>query len=162
MGTRPTLWYPPKGFIDIFIIDACPNNPILRFIKQHMAELVNMLIKCRTRIDGKNFKKIKPWFVFMPIAIFASRMRWYDILRSVSLWFTKGRESECREIQVYNNCVSSIWRRYPADVCGEIVNVEFEGVILPIYKEYDVLLKGTYGNYMEIPKTLHTHGIVNN
>jgi lipopolysaccharide cholinephosphotransferase len=160
MGTRPTLWYPPKGYIDIFIMDTCPNNPFLRFIKQHMAEFINMLIKCRTRIEGKNFKKPKIWFVFMPIAIFASRMRWYDILRNVSLWFTKGKESKCREIQVYNECVSSIWHRYPVDACNEIVNVDFEGLYLPIYKGYDALLKVRYGNYMELPKEFHTHGIV--
>lgn len=160
MGTRPALWYPPKGYIDIFILDACPNNPVLRFIKQHMAEVVNLLIKCRTRIDGRVFQKPKPWFILMPIAIFASRLTWHKVLRNVSLWFTRGKESESKEWQVYNECVSSIWHRYPAEAMSEIVIVDFEGLHLPIYKGYDALLKVRYGNYMELPQVLHTHGIV--
>ena len=159
MGTRPALWYPPKGYIDIFIFDACPNNAILRFIKQHVAEFVNILIKCRTRIDGRLFSKPKAWFLFMPIAVCASRLTWHKVLRKVSLWFTKGKEDQSREWQVYNECVSSIKNRYPADAMKEIVNIEFEGYLFPIYEGYDALLKVCYGNYMELPKTLHIHGI---
>lgn len=160
MGTRPTLWYPPMADIDIFIFDASPNNLFLRFIKQHMTELVNMLIKCRTRIDSKNLGKPKLWFVFIPIAILASRKTWYNILRNVSLWFTKGKENQSKEWQVYNECVSSIWHCYPADAMRKIVYVEFEGYIFPVYEGYDTLLRLRYGEYMQLPSQTINHGII--
>ena len=68
-GTRCVMWYPPFAYIDVFVVDACPNNPFLRFIKQHTAEVVNMLIKARTRLSARNFSKPKLWFVFMPFSL---------------------------------------------------------------------------------------------
>ena len=159
-GTRPTLWYPPMADIDIFIFDASPNAPLFRWIKQHMAELVNMLIKCRTRIDGRKFSNPKAWFLFIPIAVLASKETWYKVLRNVSLWFTKGNECQSKEWQVYNECVSSIWHRYPASAMQEIVYVEFEKHLFPVYGGFDALLRVRYGEYMELPTQTVNHGII--
>lgn len=39
----------------------------------------------------------------------------------------------------------------PASVYKESIGHEFEGHLLPVPKEYDLLLKTIYGNYMELP-----------
>lgn len=160
MGSRPVLWYPPYADIDIFIIDEAPNNPILRFIKQHIAEFVNIMIKCRTRIDGKTIGRLKPWFVFIPFAILCSKKKWYDVLYKVMRLFPNGGKDVSKEFQVYNDCVSSIKLRYPYNSINDIVEVEFEGYYFPIYVGYDVLLKITYGDYMKLPNEIRNHGIV--
>ena len=158
MGTRPSLWYPPFADIDLFIFDFAPNNKLLRFIKQHVAEFVNIMIKCRTRIDGDSIGKFKPWFIFIPFACICSKKKWYNILRTVSLWFTKKNESE--ESQVYNECVSSIYHCYPSKSIQDVTYVEFEGYLFPIYSDYDSLLRIRYGEYMQLPKSIQNHGFI--
>lgn len=160
MGTRPTIWHSPGSDIDIFILDKAPNNFILRFLKQHLAELINMIIKCRVRIDNKKYGKIKPWFIFMPISILMSKKNWYFVLNKVSTLFVKN-DVNYKEMQVYNECVSSIWHKYPSDAMQNIVCVDFEDVQLPIYSGYDKLLKVRYGNtYKELPNVIKNHGFV--
>lgn len=159
MGTRPTIWNAPGSDIDIFILDKAPNNFFLRFIKQHLAELINMMIKCRVRIDSKNYGNIKPWFIFIPISILLSKKSWYTILNKVSTLFVKN-DGDYKEMQVYNECVSSIWHRYPSKCMEEIIYTNYEGYNFPIYKGYDLLLKSRYGNYMKLPNVINNHGFV--
>ena len=161
-GTRCVMWYPPFAYIDVFVVDACPNNPFLRFIKQHTAEVVNMLIKARTRLSARNFSKPKLWFVFMPFSLILTGGGWHNVLRRVSGWFTCGKESKCLQVQVYNECVSSIWHRYPSSAFSQIVYADFEGIKLPIPVGYEELLRVRYGDYMSLPKKLHVHGFLDN
>lgn len=46
--------------------------------------------------------------------------------------------------------------RCRADV-AETVRIPFEGVLLPVPKGYDHYLRLIYGDYMQVPKSFHTH-----
>lgn len=158
-GTRCVMWYPPYAYIDIFVYDTSPENRLLKAIKQHTAEIVNMLIKCRSRIDKRDFRRPKAWFLFMPLSLLASTPTWHHALKRVSTWFSMGGG---KHVQVYNDCVSAIWRTFPASASADILYADFEGFRLPIPAGYDVLLHLRYDDYMSIPKTLHVHGFVDN
>lgn len=154
-GTRPTIWYHPYSLIDIFVLDDCPNNKFLRSVKQHAAEMINMIIKAKSRLNRRCFKNPKIWFVFMPIAILLPLGKWYKLLRRVSMWFSKS--SKCDSYGVYNECVSQIWRTYSKEYFKKINTLEFEGCLFPVPSEYDAILRCRYGNYLKLPKELHTH-----
>ena len=159
MGIRPELWSPPFAYIDIFIIDNCPNNPIKSWIKQHAAEIISMILKCRVRIDSKVFSKPKAWFVFMPIALLGTKTYWQKTLERVSKWFV-GKDVPSENVSVYNECVSQIYHKYPS-YAWDVDYVLFEGHKFPAPKGFDVILTEKYGDYMTLPSTIHEHGIVN-
>lgn len=105
MGIRPELWSPPFAYIDIFILDSCPDNRLLRYIKLIIALLLYYIVKARGRIDSnsrKAWKKLRPWYIFIPVAIFASYSKWHNCLTSVSQWFQNKASSS---YQVYNDCL---------------------------------------------------------
>ena len=50
-------------------------------------------------------------------------------------------------------------------IIDEIIDVEFEGRNFMMYKEYDKLLRVTYGDYMQLPlpenrKPVHSNGAI--
>ncbi len=161
MGIRPELWSPPFAYIDIFILDKCPDNFLLCFIKESVAKFIHAMIKCRGRIDKHNFGKFKPYFVLAPISIICSSNGWRKIYHKISCWFTK---NDSKRVQVYNECFSGIKRKYPAghDVWNPI-EAKFEGYKFLIPQGWNKLLTIRYGDYMTLPKEeeIYTHNIVN-
>ena len=161
MGIRPELWSPPFACIDIFILDICPDNYLYKYIKLFVALSLYSIIKCRGRIDSNNkkdWKKLRPWYIFIPVAIFASYSKWHNCLTQVSQWFHNKASSS---YQVYNDCLKGYFKSYKKTDCCSIAKIEFEGYNFPVFTGYDSLLKVYYGNYMQLPKHLHEHGIVN-
>lgn len=154
-GTRPTIWFHPYSLIDIFVLDECPNNNFLKFTKQHLAELVNMIIKAKSRLNGRRFSNPKAWFVFMPIAALLPIELWYKLLRNVSLLFTKN--FKCDFWGVYNECVSQIWRTYSKKDFQGSKRIVFEDAQFPVPIQYDNVLRNRYGDYLTLPKNLHIH-----
>lgn len=160
MGARPELWAAPYGYIDIFILDKSPDNRLLRFIKQTAAIIVSCLMKCRGRIDANNsriWKRVRPWYIFLPLSIIHTSDKWKQILERVSLWFDSAKSTH---LQCYNNCVGGIGLLYTYQSCRQYVDMEFEGVKLPLFKGYNMMLKTSYGNYMQLPKSIHNHPLI--
>jgi len=160
MGIRPTIWMAPFAYIDIFVLDASPENIIARKIKQWLAELCYCLVKCRGRIDGGSIKGFKPWYVFLPMAILAPKNKWDKLWRKVSMW--KNDDNRCKKVQAFNNILSYISQRFEKTDLEGYVYVDYEGHRLPVFKGYDNMLKVSYGDYMSLPKNLHIHGFVDN
>lgn len=156
MGIRPELWSPPFAHIDIFILDNSPDNFLYKYIKLFFALSLYSIIKCRGRIDSNNkktWRKLRPWYIFIPVAIFASYSKWHNCLTSVSQWFQNKASS--------SYCLSGYFKSYKKTDCCSFAKIEFEGYNFPIFAGYDSLLKVSYGNYMELPNHIHEHGIVN-
>lgn len=161
MGIRPELWSPPFAYIDIFILDNCPDNRFLSFIKESAVMFVYSMIKCRGRIDNGRFGKFKPYFLLAPISLFKNIDQWKQIYKRVSLWLNK-RE---KRLQVYNGNLSDMTLKFPSDkTIWKPVRKEFEGSLLIVPQGYDELLRICYGDYMQIPKenNRRVHGIVDN
>lgn len=160
MGIRPELWSPPFAYIDIFILDPSPDNIILRYIKQVAAEIAYCLVKARGRIDSNNskvIKKIRPWYLFIPFALFAKETRWKTIMNNVALWFSNSKSSY---YQCYNCSFAGIKQRLRKVDCETIGLIEFENYNFPCFMGYDSLLTVSYGDYMKLPSKLHIHGTI--
>lgn len=163
MGIRPELWSPPFAHIDIFIIDACPNNNVLAKIKEWIIRFVYVMIKLRGRYNTKKYGQYRKLIFLMPIALCHSIDGWKSIYRRVAQWFTPQGTYSTSRIQCYNETMSGLKRRYKNDVCNEPAYAYFEGHLFPIPAKYDEVLKVCYKDYMSIPDAthIHAHNIVN-
>lgn len=160
-GIRPELWSPPFAYIDIFILDQCPDNAFLSFIKENAAKFLHVMVKCRSRINSPSFGKFKPYFIFAPLALLMTTEQWQNLYENVSLWFNW----KSKKLQIYNNCFRNISDKYSSSTeIWQPVEIEFEGHWYYAPQGYDTLLKKDYGDYMLIPKRKdrRVHGIVEN
>lgn len=162
LGIRPELWSPPFAYIDIFIIDACPNNNALAIIKEWLIRFIYIMIKLRGRIMTKKWGKYKKVIFLVPIALLYSIDGWKKSYKSVAQWFTPRGTYTTSRIQCYNETMSGLKRRYNSDVCATPSYAYFEGHIFPIPNKYDEILKECYGNYMQIPsiENIRTHNMI--
>lgn len=158
MGIRPELWSPPFAYIDIFILDARPNNKILAFIKEWAIRWVYVMIKLRGRVGMKEWGRYKKFIPLLPIALLHSVDGWKRIYNKVALWFVPA-EGTCgnRCVQCYNETMSGLARKYPSDILNHTLYAEFEGHWFPISHKYDEVLHICYGDYMNIPDDMHIH-----
>lgn len=161
MGIRPELWSPPFAHIDIFILDNCPDNRFLSFIKESVVMFVYAMIKCRGRIDNGRFGKFKPYFLLAPIALFRKVEQWKQLYTKVSLlWNKKGKR-----LQAYNGSLVDMRLKFPSEeTIWTPIKKEFEGNQYLVPQGYDKLLKICYGDYMKIPEEdkRRVHGIIEN
>lgn len=157
MGIRPELWSPPFAYIDIFIIDACPNNNVLAKIKEWIIRFVYVMIKLRGRYNTKKYGQYRKVIFLMPLALCHSIDGWKSIYRRVTQWFTPQGTYSTSRIQCYNETMSGLKRRYNSDVCNEPAYAYFEGHLFPIPAQYDEVLKVCYKDYMSIPDASHIH-----
>ena len=163
MGIRPELWSPPFAYIDIFILDSCPDNNVLAKVKEWIIRFIYIMIKLRGRYSSKNYGKYRKVAFLMPIALCRSIDGWKSIYKRVAQWFTpKGTYSTSR-VQCYNETMSGLKRRYSSNVCSEPVYAYFEKHLFPIPVKYDEVLKVCYKDYMSIPdaNNIHVHGYDN-
>lgn len=156
--TRPVIWVDNINFIDVFIFDNCPNNIVLRKIKQYTLQSINCLIKAKSRLLNDSIGKFKPWFVFIPLAWPFTLKKLHDICQSLSkkMFYCENNEY----IAVYDDVVKAMHEIYPSHIINEIIYADFENVKLPIWKDYDSFLKVHFGDYMTIPKNIKIAGRV--
>jgi len=117
------------------------------------------LVKARGRIDSKNIftlKKVRPWYVFIPIALFAKTSKWKKFMNKVALLFPRSKSTY---YQCYNCVMSGIAKRFRKIDCTNTDIIEFDNYEFSCFRGYDRLLKVMYGNYMQLPSNLHIHGI---
>jgi len=159
MGIRPELWSPPFAYVDIFILDSCPNNKLLQFIKEKLCIFMYIMIKCRGRFDQHNFGKFKPYFVLTPLALFLTIDKWKKLYRKTAQLFSKGDTfHESQSVMAYNASLGYIHYCFPSgDKIWKPVETEFEGHWFIIPQGYDKLLKVLYKDYMRVPDEAHIH-----
>lgn len=141
------------AFIDVFPIDNAPNNAFIRKYESH-----KIVMKRRQLQHATKNKET-----------FTSNIR-TNILRLLAFAMTRkvNPERKIQEInyicQKYNNISSDyIWIQgmsiAPKEWYKNCVRKRFEDIEVWIPKEYDLILKSLYGNYMELPpeseRTIH-------
>lgn len=157
-GIRPEIWKAPFAYIDIFILDNSPQNLIERNLKLWASQALYCIVKCRGRIDERKLKPVKPWYIFIPIAILAPKKIWKRLWRKVCMW--KDDDNKCEYVQIYNYRVQlQGWRIKKSDI-NSFVDVDFEGYRFPMFAGYHNLLREQYGDYMQLPMKKHIHGMV--
>jgi lipopolysaccharide cholinephosphotransferase len=135
--------------IDIFPIDSLPSNIVIRYINQIIIQFLKSLIKLKVIKYRKTRTFIKRTILhcgkilcsIIPIIIILDLIDIFSISNS-----TKKSNLLCCLVSPYNFKGSSKIESY-----GDGRWLLFEGVEFSVPKEYDIILKSLYGNYMELP-----------
>ncbi len=153
MGIRPELWAPPYAYIDIFILDECPKNKFLAWIKECVIRWYYIMVKLSGRRDTKTplgrFKKVWP---LVPIAMIHSTDVWKKKYNKAARLFCR---KDAEMLQTTNAVMGDLALKYPRNTFVEAVEVEFEGYKFPIPVGWDEVLKITYGEYWVVPDAEH-------
>ncbi len=150
----------PKGlFIDVFPIDATPNNAFLRILKGIISDGLEFCTILTLYAKYQN-KEIKEYMALDPqlwrrykIKCFLGKILGIIPRRKWLWWFDRFARS---------NQENTYWtiptgRRYylgevmPRKTFVPIINGEFEGMTVHLVADYDAYLKNLYGDYMVIP-----------
>ena len=150
---HPQVCIEGQGWIDILILDYVPKNRLLNLLKGVICVLLCLLIKCKNRIILHHYKRVKPWFVLIPVAYcipLKTMQQWKD---KVAQWFTPKEIQPENGMRFYASEPDALRLFHPyKELIGDRIEVEFEGHRLLSTPNYDALLRIWYGDYMQLPK----------
>lgn len=138
-----------KGvFIDIFPIDRIPNSA-----EKQRQQYLNI-----KRLDSRLYLRLRYNFIDNPIKRFYSPLN--DQQLSAARDFKIQRENIMREyedsenLSLFKNLASQY--DYEAEIFSDeqfdnIIEVPFENTTIPVFADYDKILKNIYGDYMSLP-----------
>lgn len=151
---HPEIRIANKGIVDIFIYDYVPHNKLQDWLKTGTCMLLSVLIKCKSRIVYRHFRRPKPWFVFLPFALPFKMQTLIDWKEKASLWFSPTTIQPADNVCIYRTGGPRDMRvRHPyVLLLGEKVELEFEGHRFYATPHYDEFLRVWYGDYMQLPK----------
>ena len=158
---RPELHVEGKGIIDIFIFDYVPSNPILDWYKTGLSIAVVTLIKCKARMLNKAYNRVKPWFVFMPLAALFSMKTLQRWKNKLAILFTPTEMNETDNVRVLNCGPKDMVKKHKYGLLtGDKIDVEFEGYEFKSIPKYDAFLREWYGDYTQLPERPNNLGRV--
>ncbi len=150
---RPEIHMVNKGIVDIFIYDYVPKNIFGDIVKTATCMLLSLLVKCKSRIVHKHFRRIKPWFLLLPLAApfkMSTLVRWKE---KASLWFSPEEIKPDDLVCLYRTGgPKDMLVRHPYGLLlGDRLRVPFENRLFPVIPQYDDFLRIWYGDYMQLP-----------
>ena len=135
--------------IDVFVMDNCPNNLVVRKIKTLLVKTLQGMMKetldfgdqssfykaCLliTRVMGKPFSEER-------------KFKWYQTIAQI------GNRKEADYLTGYTDLFKLLSLTYSKNLFDCIIKHKFEDIELPITSEYDSYLSTHYGDYMTPPK----------
>lgn len=137
-------------FVDLFPYDNVSDNRIIRFFNGVIRKIVShmLMIQCGYRVwEGKGFIKRVKFFPLIMSSLVLSRKMLKRLFMHMAYMY---KDAKTQEVGIEDGGVSLYWRYRRGDI-EELFEVKFEEEDFPIPKNYDVLLKTAYGNYMELP-----------
>lgn len=131
--------------IDVFVMDYCPDNAFLRFVKKLLVMILQGMM--HRNISYKDHSLV------MNICLTATFILGKFFSHNFKYWlYHKIAQIGCSRPQKtvggYTGLFRLLPQRYPADLFGNVANHIFEDVELPIITKYDEYLTIMYGNYM--------------
>lgn len=136
-------------FLDIFCYNYAPDNFNTR--KRYFKKLL-FWRKCLVKVDPNyNNPSFIHKFIRISKNIYLSIMGNKRILKKMQSLILKYNRKESKYV-ITNNPVYSFEKEVQfADDILEYIDVPFEKINVKIFKNYDNILKRTFGNYMELP-----------
>ena len=135
--------------IDVFVMDNCPDNEIVRKLKVVLIKMLQGMMKVDhdlgnqssfykaclliTRIMGKPFSEER-------------KFKWYHRIAQI------GNRKKTKYMTGYTDLFKLLSLRYSGKLFDAIARHKFEDIELPITSEYDSYLSTQYGDYMTPPK----------
>lgn len=147
-----------KVFLDLFILENCPNNMIYRRLKGTLCNFLYVMSWMVFIFENRNdqmkrfFCSAGSWNYYYRIGIgflfsFRKSYQWFNLFDKMI---------QCKEIQSRDCCLASGRKRY----FGEIMHREqwlpgreaiFNGEKVLVFTDIDPYLRNLYGDYMELP-----------
>lgn len=146
-------WQERQGgiWIDIFPIDSVPDDPTEyeRVISDGTYLMRKQIQKRKLRVPFHKLQLKKKWQWLMNKLPFATKLE-PILLRHLTLIADQkyGATKRCSQLARPWNARKETW---PIEVMQEFVEVDFENTKAMISKDYDTILKGCYGDYMQLP-----------
>ena len=146
-----------KIFIDIFIVDKIPENPIVRRVKglkcnalEFIGSQVAMMEQMDDQIKKRYLSGGRTGFLIRSVVgklfSFRNSSRWYDhIDKAVQYQKESGLSGLPTGSKHY------FGENFPSEVFLPTSHGEFEGHDVPMVHDADTYLSNLYGSYMEIP-----------
>lgn len=147
-------------WVDIFVMENTPNNKILRKIHGLGCMGIRYLLSCiRFVRNEKEFKKlfrennefykiaghrteIGKVLYILPLSFWMRLAMW---------WLTLYKNKRTEDVVIVSGSKQYFDEIYNKEKMCELIDVEFEGRIVKITKDYDAYMKNLYGDYMKIP-----------
>ena len=145
---RKHLSYLGGIYVDIFPLDAVPNNKLLQRIQYTQYEFFKQAIYLVCRDPYKHGRGISSWIPLLCRKLFTLK----GLQRSVRKVLTRYDYRTSDLIADYSDGLRGIMRKEVEGVFGPYL---FEGETVMGIKNYDAYLTQIYGDYMEIPKGDH-------
>ena len=156
-GLRREIWVdrihlrdsknPRDAAIDMFVMDHCPDNVVLRNIKVFLIKILQGMMKV-DKSEGE-ISLINRIFLLgtriMGLPFSADRKyRWYHCIAKI------GNKSASRYVVGYTDSFNLLNTRYPANLMTKCISHPFEDTELLITSEFDSYLSIQYGDYMTL------------
>ncbi|MBQ6478590.1 MAG: LicD family protein [Erysipelotrichaceae bacterium] len=146
-----------KIFIDIFIVDRIPENPIVRRVKglkcnalEFIGSQVAMMEQMDDQIKKRYLSGGRMGFLIRSIVgklfSFRNSSRWYDRIDKAVQY-----RKESGLLGLPTGSKHYFGENFPSEVFLPTGHGEFEGHDVPMVHDTDAYLRNLYGNYMEIP-----------
>lgn len=145
-------------FIDIFPIDAIPDNPILAEKQRKKLHSINRLLNNDARLpivhNSSLFSKMKRLAAKIISVFYPHKKQFLKMERLCKMY----NSEKTARLGVISFDPNDERMRYSREVFESEVEVTFEGRILPAPKGYDEILTALYGDYMTPKKAQSFHG----
>lgn len=136
-------------FVDIFVYNYVPNNEKqrVRFFKYYKF-LISSLVRVKINHRNPNFlHKVKRFIKNVYVSIFGYKFNLFLIDKLIKKYCSL--ESD---YVIANNPVYGYEKELQkAENIKEYTDAEFEGLKVMIFKNYDEILRTTFGDYMQLP-----------
>ena len=133
-------------FLDIFICDNVPDEPIKRELHRAICYLIRKGLYSEVGKENAKSSLIRIWYKLYNRI---QRNTWVKLLKRI---YTKNNKSRTEYVShmTYPYPKSMKYGNY-REFYDEFVDMKFEGKTFRIFKQYDRYLKLLYGDYMQLP-----------
>lgn len=138
----------PYVFIDVFVLDNCPNESYKATTKMILIKTLQGMMKPRPRFGKQSFLlTLLSYLLFFVGQFFSFKKKLY-LYNSISSWCN---DKKTKYKKIYNDEYSMLDKKYPRDMLDSLVRLSFEDSKVYSTSKYDELLRYIYGDYMILP-----------
>lgn len=137
-------------FVDVFPFDAIPDSEKLRNKQYRKAKFIKRIIICRARYYfGQKGLRLLIYRLQRLLYLMLPKTTWMKMYEK-----NARRYEECENSSMLGNMAGvTILKHnsYPKEIFKDFIEIEFEGLKCKSVRDYDTVLKTTYGDYMQLP-----------
>ncbi len=143
---QESMKYKTGIFIDIFVADQVPDNPIIKRVHHFICYMIRKILYSPLGIEHANNVFERSIYRCLNLITKEQAFAIRDWLASQSNK-KKSKLISHYTFQYPKSCKYGL----PRKCFDEFIEIEFEGQLFKAFKEYDIYLRSHYGNYMELP-----------